>query len=30
MTSIMFGPDSHSLVAATQYGAVIIWSFDRE
>ena len=28
--TIMFGPDSHSLVAATQYGAVIIWSFDRE
>ena len=30
ITSVMFGPDSLSLVAATQYGATVIWKFDRE
>ena len=30
ISDVKFGPDSHSLVAATEYGAVVIWQFDRE
>jgi len=30
INSVQFGPDSLSLVAATEFGAVILWRFDRE
>ena len=30
ITSLQFGPDSLSLLAATEFGAVVLWRFDRE
>ena len=30
ITCIQFGPDSHTVLAATEFGATVLWCFDRE